>query len=824
MISHEIPKTTPRDYIIGKTLRDGEYLVQHILGRGEKGSIYLASHTSLSIPFVLKQMPADQPLPENVITELHYILHGGDITRRPFSSDDQTINNDFPLSGGIQTDRFLHEALLLARLQHPAIPTLYDYFSEDGYWYLVMDYIPGVPLSILLHQYAPLPIQEALDYALQLCDVLNYLHTQTPPLIFCDLKPEHIIITPDRDVMLIDFGNADYLKDRPSKPEYFSYNGYDGQEFDATGYAPPKQFAEHGLQDTRSDLYSLGIILYEMLSEQALSPTIPISVSASKILNSIIKLAIQPDPRDRFQSAQILYLALERAQRIEERRSYQQILQDLATQMETEGSQGSQIPISDKAHSTHGPLFQQEDLAGITPHSLDLEQRKLTREALYRARRNRLEQEQMETQFDSVDESLRRRSSISLSLRSLDPQHPQYRKAHMFSPTQRFRRSIQISFLLALILFLIMMSLLIYEHIPQITIDQLKAHIEQPSTMANTAIPTEIDEIPTTNYKGSLESYWQHLPSLPGPAADNAAAYIEIQGRPYVYINGGYRGHAMQPRYDHNLYRYDIDASRWETIMTNQFPSMVNNAATADQQGHIFFTSGYSPESVSVPSRLFMYQPRTNQLKTITPPPDMPIGFAGALFNDGQKHLYITEGFLQAGNARSKAGTNWYRYDIASNQWKKLANMPAGLGYVVLASDGQNHILMLGGSTDAGQMQQTNKIYSYDISSNSWSQSSTSMNQFLSGATGCMIQPNKLVLVGGYDPTHNHGSATTTLIDLQTLQSTTLPSLTTGGSVLGTIACDGNGHAYMTRGADHPQQPTRDFWKLVVQSDISGNH
>ena len=84
--------------------------------------------------------------------------------------------NDFPSSGGMNTDRFLREALLLARLQHSALPALYDYFFEDGYWYLVMDYIPGPTLMSYLHKEAPLPPLEALNYAMQLCDVLDYLH------------------------------------------------------------------------------------------------------------------------------------------------------------------------------------------------------------------------------------------------------------------------------------------------------------------------------------------------------------------------------------------------------------------------------------------------------------------------------------------------------------------------------------------------------------------------------------------------------------------------------------------------------------------------
>ncbi|GER87338.1 hypothetical protein KDW_15000 [Dictyobacter vulcani] len=196
------------------------------------------------------------------------------------------------------------------------------------------------------------------------------------------------------------------------------------------------------------------------------------------------------------------------------------------------------------------------------------------------------------------------------------------------------------------------------------------------------------------------------------------------------------------------------------------------------------------------------------------PPPTISLGFAGSLFADKQGHLYLTQGFMQAGNPNTSAGTGWYRYDIATEHWQRLADLPVGLGYTVLVGDTQGHLLIFGGSEDAGQQKQTNHIYRYDIASNLWSQAPTSMPVAVSAASGCTVIPGKVLLVGGYDSTRQQGKDSTWLIDTQTLQAQPLVPFTAGGSVLGASTCDGQGRAYVIRGADDPHVPTRDFWQL----------
>jgi serine/threonine protein kinase len=156
------------------------------------------------------------------------------------------------------TRAFKQEALLLADLMHEHLPRIYDHFTEGGRWYLVMDYIRGETLeTYLAHARGNrLPLNEALDIALQLCTVLNYLHTRQPPIIFRDLKPSNVILTPEKRVFLIDFGIARHFKPGQAK---------DTIAFGSPGYAPPEQYGK--TQTTpRADIYSLGAIIHQMLS------------------------------------------------------------------------------------------------------------------------------------------------------------------------------------------------------------------------------------------------------------------------------------------------------------------------------------------------------------------------------------------------------------------------------------------------------------------------------------------------------------------------------------------------------------------------------
>jgi uncharacterized membrane protein len=155
-------------------------------------------------------------------------------------------------------DAFKEEALILARLKHPSLPSIYDHFTEANRWYLVMDFIEGESLDEYLDK-APgkkLKPDEALNIGIQLCTVLDYLHRQKPQIIFRDLKPSNVMLTPDGHVYLIDFGIARLFKPGQAK---------DTNAYGSMGYSPPEQFGK--AQTTpQSDIYSLGVTLHQMLS------------------------------------------------------------------------------------------------------------------------------------------------------------------------------------------------------------------------------------------------------------------------------------------------------------------------------------------------------------------------------------------------------------------------------------------------------------------------------------------------------------------------------------------------------------------------------
>ena len=156
------------------------------------------------------------------------------------------------------TSAFEREASLLSQLNHPNLPHLYEYFQRPEHWYLVMDFIVGETLDEYQSK-APrqrLLLSDALDIGMQLCTVLDYLHSQQPPIIFRDLKPANIIRAPTGKIYLIDFGIARYFK--PGQPK-------DTMALGSPGYAAPEQYGK--AQTTpRADIYSLGVVLHQLLT------------------------------------------------------------------------------------------------------------------------------------------------------------------------------------------------------------------------------------------------------------------------------------------------------------------------------------------------------------------------------------------------------------------------------------------------------------------------------------------------------------------------------------------------------------------------------
>ncbi|RRR69796.1 MAG: serine/threonine protein kinase [Candidatus Viridilinea halotolerans] len=152
---------------------------------------------------------------------------------------------------------FRREAELLASLNHPNLPRVTDHFTEDGKSYLVMELVEGESLQAFIEREGlPRPVSEVLGWVEQLCAVLHYLHSQRPPVIFRDLKPSNIMLTPTGQVKLIDFGIA-----RLFKPGQAT----DTQAFGTMGYSAPEQYGQ-GQTDQRSDIYSLAVVSHQLLT------------------------------------------------------------------------------------------------------------------------------------------------------------------------------------------------------------------------------------------------------------------------------------------------------------------------------------------------------------------------------------------------------------------------------------------------------------------------------------------------------------------------------------------------------------------------------
>src|SRR5229473_2502629 len=155
-------------------------------------------------------------------------------------------------------DAYNREVMILSDLKHPNIPRIYAHFTDPEHWYLVIDFIEGETLEEYRVK-APgacLPLEQVLDIGIQLCIVLDYLHNHQPPIIFRDVKPANIMLTPAGKLYLIDFDVARYFK--PGKAR-------DTIAFGSPGFAAPEQYGK--AQTTpRSDIYSLGVTLYQLLT------------------------------------------------------------------------------------------------------------------------------------------------------------------------------------------------------------------------------------------------------------------------------------------------------------------------------------------------------------------------------------------------------------------------------------------------------------------------------------------------------------------------------------------------------------------------------
>ncbi len=200
------------------------------------------------------------------------------------------------------TDAYNREIALLSRLHHANLPRIHDHFADRDHWYLVMDFIEGETLETILSKspQGHLPYKRVLDLGITLSDVLAYLHGQHPPIIFRDLKPSNIMLTPSGRLFLIDFGIARRYQTGQLK---------DTVAFGSPGYAAPEQYGKSQTTE-RSDIYALGATLQTLLSGQEPLDILlygrSTKVNWPSTLQALIDQMLQQDPNKRPASATLV--------------------------------------------------------------------------------------------------------------------------------------------------------------------------------------------------------------------------------------------------------------------------------------------------------------------------------------------------------------------------------------------------------------------------------------------------------------------------------------------------------------------------------------
>lgn len=196
---------------------------------------------------------------------------------------------------------FQREANILATLSHPAIPKIYDFFDQNNRAYLVQEYINGSDLELILNKTKELPMEKIIEWSIDLCDVLQYLHNHQPePIIFRDMKPANIMIDSLGKVRLIDFGIAKIF-----------VSGVKNTMIGTEGYSAPEQYK--GDVNPLSDIYSLGATLHHIITrkdprlEPPFSfnerPVTKFNPKAPEAFQKVLDRALAMEMQDRYQSA-----------------------------------------------------------------------------------------------------------------------------------------------------------------------------------------------------------------------------------------------------------------------------------------------------------------------------------------------------------------------------------------------------------------------------------------------------------------------------------------------------------------------------------------
>lgn len=264
---------------IGSVL-DGKYKILNQIGAGGMSTVYLAMNEKVNRQWAVKEIKKDRPY--------NFIL----------------------MKQGI-----LREMDLLRTLNHPMIPKICDVIEKSDAIFIVMDYIEGRTLGKVVEEEGAQEEKYIIEWAKQLCQVLAYLHSRIPPIIYRDMKPSNIMLKPNGELMLIDFGIS---------REFCADHTEDTICLGTQGYAAPEQFGG-GQSDERTDLYGLGATLYHLATGKSPNKRLSVSIfekdkndiKISEGLEKIIRKCMAKNPQERYQSSQELWYALEHYEQLE---------------------------------------------------------------------------------------------------------------------------------------------------------------------------------------------------------------------------------------------------------------------------------------------------------------------------------------------------------------------------------------------------------------------------------------------------------------------------------------------------------------------------
>lgn len=253
---------------------DGKYKILNKVGQGGMSVVYLAMNEKANKQWAVKEVRKDGVL------DFEAVKQG-----------------------------LVAETDILKKLSHPNLPSIIDVIDTEDSFIIIMDYIQGNSLNKALDEFGAQPQENVIEWAKQLCDVLGYLHSRNPAIIYRDMKPANIMLKPDGNVTLIDFGTAREFKEK---------NLADTTCLGTVGYAAPEQFGGMGQTDARTDIYCLGATLYHLVTGKnpceppyEILPIRQINPSLSSGLENIIIKCTKSNPAERYQSAAELMYALE---------------------------------------------------------------------------------------------------------------------------------------------------------------------------------------------------------------------------------------------------------------------------------------------------------------------------------------------------------------------------------------------------------------------------------------------------------------------------------------------------------------------------------